>query len=103
MPAVSVGLMADKLRFIRHFPDTCCAEVTHDGMVQPCDKTAVAVAAGDEEDGTWWPVCGYHTRGRKMVPLSELIAVVPWVEKKPATYNWPRYGTDEYAQQAEQS
>jgi hypothetical protein len=68
--------MADNLRFVRHFPDTCCAEIRRRGDVQPCEKTAVAVAAGDDEDGTWWPVCAYHTHGRKMVPLAEVFAAV---------------------------
>jgi hypothetical protein len=50
--------------------DTCDAEAVRDGQSQPCDKTAIALA---DADGTWWPVCGYHARGRPMVPLAVLV------------------------------
>jgi hypothetical protein len=62
--------------FAVRFPDTCCAEVSRNGESQPCDKTAVAVADGDEESYQWWPVCPHHSRGRKMVPLSRLLEVL---------------------------
>lgn len=65
----------EDLRFITKFPDKCCAEVSRNGESQPCDKVAVAVAlqADGYEDNCWWPVCPFHTRGRKMVPLADLI------------------------------
>jgi hypothetical protein len=59
--------------YIRRFSDKCCAEVSRGGESQPCDKTAVAVTI-DAEDQHWWPVCAYHTRGRYMVPLTDLLA-----------------------------
>ena len=66
---------ADDVRFIRKFPDKCCAEVSRGGEAQPCDKTAVAVADGSAEygGGAWWPVCAFHARGRSMVSLAELV------------------------------
>lgn len=69
---------ADDCRFIRRFPERCCAEVSRDGDSQPCDKTAVAVAVGDEDAGWegWWPVCPHHSRGRQMVPLAILLAAL---------------------------
>ena len=63
----------DDLRYLRRFSDRCCAEVIRNGETQPCDKPAVAVADGDAESDAWWPVCPHHTRGRKMVPLPDLI------------------------------
>jgi len=66
----------EDLRFLRRFPDKCCAEVSRQGETQPCDKTAVAVAVGDADgvdDLHWWPVCAFHTRGRAMVSLSDLL------------------------------
>ena len=78
-PGVSGAAMTqpneNDLRYIRHFADKCCAEVSRNGESQPCDKTAVAVAI-DAEDEHWWPVCGYHTRARRMVPLADLLACV---------------------------
>jgi hypothetical protein len=67
---------SDWMRFVRKFPDKCCAEVSRDGESQPCDKTAVAVAYGDE-DPRYWPVCKSHVRGREIVSLAELLAYSP--------------------------
>lgn len=68
----------DDLRFIRRFPDKCCAEVSRNGESQPCDKTAVAVAVGSDEESDlhWWPVCPHHSRGRQMVPLSHVVSAI---------------------------
>lgn len=66
----------NKMRFVQRFPEECCAEVTRKGEAQPCGKTAVAVAVGADEDSDhamWWPVCAYHTRKTKLVPLTELL------------------------------
>lgn len=64
----------DDLRFIRKFPDKCCAEVSRRGESQPCDQTAIAVAFSAEEyDPSWWPVCKRHVRGREIVPLQEVL------------------------------
>lgn len=60
------------LDYIRKFGDTCHAEVSRRGECQPCDKIAVAVTV-DDEDRHWWPVCAYHTRSRKLVPLADLL------------------------------
>lgn len=60
------------LDYIRKFGDKCHAEVSRKGECQACDKTAVAVVI-DSEDGHWWPVCAYHTRSRKLVPLADLL------------------------------
>lgn len=62
----------EDLRFVRRFPERCCVEVSRAGESVPCDKTAVAVTA-DAEHQNWWPVCPYHTRGRQMVPLADLL------------------------------
>ena len=74
------GADLDELQLIRKFPDKCCAaQVSRNGESKPCDKVAVAVAKGwDEyEDGNiWWPVCAHHARGRRMVPLEELIRMM---------------------------
>jgi hypothetical protein len=67
----------DPLYFVRKFPSECCAEVSRKGELQPCDKTAFAVAAGDDDGvSRWWPVCVYHARARRMVPLADLLAAV---------------------------
>lgn len=70
--------MAENLSFVRKFPGECCVGVTRQGEYQPCNKTAVAVAEGEqgEWEGEWWPVCAHHARGRKMVPLAELLATL---------------------------
>ena len=36
----------DLLYFVRKFPNECCAEVSRKGELQPCGKTAFAVADG---------------------------------------------------------
>lgn len=64
------------IRYIRQFGDKCCAEVSRKGEAQPCEKMAVAVAVGDEQGGSWWPVCPHHSRGRAMVSLTELIGAL---------------------------
>jgi hypothetical protein len=67
----------DPLYFVRKFPSECCAEVSRKGESQSCDKTAFAVAEGDDDGvSRWWPVCVYHSRGRRMVPLADLLAAV---------------------------
>lgn len=71
----------DKLWFIRKYPDQCCAAVTRNGELEPCDKVAVAVCGYDacddgEDDPHWWPVCAYHTRKGRMVPLTELFKAI---------------------------
>ena len=68
--------MSDKdiARFVRKFPDRCCAEVTRKRQVKPCDAVAVAVAESTEAyDPDWWPVCQRHLRGRRLVPLERVI------------------------------
>jgi hypothetical protein len=62
------------LHYVRRFSDKCCAEVSRRGESQACDKTAVAVTV--DADQHWWPVCAFHTRGRYMVPLSDLLAAL---------------------------
>ncbi len=49
----------------------CHEDVTRRGQSQPCEKTAVAVRI-DPQDGSPYPVCAYHARG-KMVSLTELL------------------------------
>jgi hypothetical protein len=51
----------------------CHEDVTRQGVSQPCGKTAVAVRLDLEDDGPY-PVCAYHTRGSRMVPLPDLLA-----------------------------
>lgn len=63
------------IRFLLKFSGRCCAEVSRKGESQPCDKTAVAVTI-DSEDGHWWPVCPHHSRGRRMVPLTDLLKAI---------------------------
>ena len=72
----------DDLEYIRKFADKCCAEVSRGGESQPCDKTAVAVTI-DAEDQHWWPVWPHHTRGRRIVPLAELIKVLSSAPRNP--------------------
>lgn len=48
-------MTSEDVDYICKFPDKCCAEVTRRGELQPCDKTAVAVADGSNEDDAWWP------------------------------------------------
>lgn len=62
-----------KIGYLLKFSDKCEAEVIRKGELQPCDKVAVAVAYGEAENDNWWPVCPHHSRGRRMVPLSELL------------------------------
>lgn len=65
------------LHFVLKYPHECCAAVSRKGESEPCNKTAVAVAAGEDDGGPmWWPVCAYHARGRDMVSLAELIDTV---------------------------
>lgn len=64
----------DDVRFVRKFPDKCCAEVTRRGNSEPCDLIAVAVAVSTEGyDTSWWPVCRKHLRGRELVPLQDVV------------------------------
>ena len=64
----------DPTRFVRKFPDKCCAEVTRKHQSQPCDAVAVAVAESTEAyDPDWWPVCQRHLRGRQLVPLEQIL------------------------------
>lgn len=57
---------------VRHYPDKCSSEVSRKGELQPCDKTAYAVAA-DDEIGAVWPVCLHHARGQNLITLAELL------------------------------
>lgn len=66
----------DPMRFVRKFPDLCCARVIRKGESQPCDDAAVAVTT-DRDGEQYWPVCARHTRGRRMVPLAELLEIRP--------------------------
>jgi len=76
-PEGALHMTDDPLYFVRKFPSECCAEVSRKGELQPCDKTAFAVAAGDDDGvSRWWPVCVYHARARRMVPLADLLAAV---------------------------
>lgn len=52
----------------------CHEEVTRKGLVQPCEKTAVAIRV-DTEDGDLYPVCAYHSRG-EMASLAEILEAV---------------------------
>lgn len=65
--------MPDAWTFVQRFPDKCVAEVSRKGISEPCDKPAVAVAWGDAEGEMHWPVCAYHTRGRKLISLTDVI------------------------------
>jgi len=50
----------------------CHEEVSRGGMVQPCDKPAVALKH-DNENGSAYPVCAYHAHG-DMITLVQLLA-----------------------------
>jgi hypothetical protein len=52
----------------------CHEEVSRGGILQPCDKVAVAIRL-DPEDHSPYPVCKYHTRGVMMALTSLLEAV----------------------------
>jgi hypothetical protein len=62
--------MSSALGYAKLFPDQCCAEVSRAGECQPCNKMAVAVADDDDRP---WPVCAHHARGRKMIPLADIL------------------------------
>lgn len=49
----------------------CHEEVSRGGILQPCDKLAVAVRLDPEEHDPY-PVCAYHTRG-PMMSLPKLL------------------------------
>lgn len=49
---------------------TCYEEVSRAGLLQPCNKPAVAVRL-DPTSGTQYPVCSFHTRAN-MVPLRDV-------------------------------
>lgn len=51
--------------------DTCDEEVSRGGIVQFCEKTAVALRM-DPEYPLSYPVCAFHARG-EMVPLAEIM------------------------------
>jgi hypothetical protein len=52
------------------FAPECHEEVTRRGMLEPCEKVAVAVRI-DPNEGSRYPVCARHVRG-PMVPLAEI-------------------------------
>lgn len=54
-------------------PAECHEGVTRRDEYQPCDKLAVAWRLDDE--GSPYPVCAFHTRGDRMVPLSSGVLV----------------------------
>jgi hypothetical protein len=58
--------------FAAKYPNQCVAEASRRGELEPCDKPAHALVI-DCEDGHYWPVCNHHARGRKLVPLAELL------------------------------
>lgn len=58
----------------KELESVCHEEVTRKGMLEPCDKPAVAVR--DDPEGPY-PVCGHHTRATGLVPLSELLRSQP--------------------------
>lgn len=70
------GTPTDRMQFVLKFPGECCVEVSRDGEAQPCDKPAVAVAIGDAESDNYWPVCAYHSQGRAMLFLPDIIALL---------------------------
>ncbi len=63
-------MSADNLRWI----ETCDAEVDRRGVIEPCEKPAVAMVEGDAEFPRPWAVCAYHTRTRTAVPLTQIVA-----------------------------
>ena len=63
-------LAFDDLRMVLRFPRTCDAEVTHGWELDPCGRTAVAIALDPESHP--YPVCKHHARGRDMVALADL-------------------------------
>jgi hypothetical protein len=54
--------------------EKCDEGVTRKGEFEPCEKPAVAVRY-DQENGGYYAVCGYHTRGM-MLTLPGLVAAV---------------------------
>lgn len=61
----------DPWAYVRKFPDKCSHEVSRGGEVQPCERTAYAVAF--DEEG-YWPVCIHHARlWKSLVTLQEVL------------------------------
>lgn len=71
--------MSESLTSVLSRADRCHGIVVHDGIMDACDKPAVAIIDGrDTEDEGYWPACAYHANryGRgKCVPLSDLRAL----------------------------
>lgn len=60
-----------EMRLALGYPQRCSEEVTRGGVLDPCDKTAVAVRE-DPNYGGYYPVCARHARAR-MVPLETIV------------------------------
>lgn len=64
----------ERLKFLRVASDECHVDAaTHQKQPSMCGGMPVAVAVNG--DDRWWPVCALHSRGRRLVPLTELLAV----------------------------
>lgn len=53
-------------------PEECSEEVSRGGIVQPCEKPAVALRFDPHEAGQVYPVCAHHARA-EMVPLVQVV------------------------------
>ena len=60
-----------EMRFALGYPEECTEEVSRRGLVEPCDRVAVALRV-DRNEGTLYPVCARHTRA-EMVPLGAIV------------------------------
>jgi hypothetical protein len=63
----------------------CWEEVSRDGVVQPCDKPAVAIAYDESEGPDYYPVCAYHARVGRTVLLAAILATSARYGAKGAT------------------
>jgi hypothetical protein len=70
--------MTEMLDYWFEWPDKCTVAVVRKNEEQPCDRPAIAVSiyTGDEWEHHTYPVCMHHARGRRMMPLPQLIKEV---------------------------
>lgn len=68
-------MSVSEIEKLREHSRSCDAEVSRGGEAQPCELPAVAAAF--DEDGSMYPVCKHHARGRMMVSLRTLLGGRP--------------------------
>jgi hypothetical protein len=59
------------MRLALGHPEKCTEEVSRNGLVDTCDRVAVALRL-DPNEGSPYPVCARHAR-RDLVPLEDIV------------------------------